>query len=179
MNEIYISTDGRNRRPDSRPTLHAQHRLGGIHRRQSAGCHLLSKSGDVARCAGASEDRRVVGQRNRRRGRRVARTWSRRSGRWRASVSWIQSLEGKPVFVAYPAGFDFLFVYWYLIKFGRRKSVQSLGAGHEVLRHGRAQNGLSSQHEKGTCRSAGSTNCRTLTWRWTMRSNRRACSVTC
>jgi hypothetical protein len=32
-------------------------------------------------------------------------------------VAWIKSLEGKPVFVAYPAGFDFLFVYWYLIRF--------------------------------------------------------------
>ena len=32
-------------------------------------------------------------------------------------VSWIKSLQGKPVFVAYPAGFDFLFVYWYLIKY--------------------------------------------------------------
>lgn len=32
-------------------------------------------------------------------------------------VSWIKSLSGKPVFVGYPAGFDFLFVYWYLIKF--------------------------------------------------------------
>ena len=32
-------------------------------------------------------------------------------------VNWIQSLDGKPVFVAYPAGFDFLFVYWYLIRF--------------------------------------------------------------
>lgn len=32
-------------------------------------------------------------------------------------VNWIKSLDGKPVFVAYPAGFDFLFVYWYLIKF--------------------------------------------------------------
>jgi hypothetical protein len=32
-------------------------------------------------------------------------------------VSWIKSLQGKPVFVAYPAGFDFLFVYWYLIRF--------------------------------------------------------------
>ena len=30
---------------------------------------------------------------------------------------WIYSLDGKPVFVAYPAGFDFLFVYWYLIRF--------------------------------------------------------------
>ncbi len=32
-------------------------------------------------------------------------------------VTWIRGLEGKPVFVAYPAGFDFLFVYWYLIRF--------------------------------------------------------------
>lgn len=32
-------------------------------------------------------------------------------------VNWVKSLDGKPVFVAYPAGFDFLFVYWYLIKF--------------------------------------------------------------
>jgi hypothetical protein len=34
-----------------------------------------------------------------------------------AYVTWIKSLPGRPVFVAYPAGFDFLFVYWYLIKF--------------------------------------------------------------
>ncbi len=32
-------------------------------------------------------------------------------------VRWIHSLPGKPVFVAYPAGFDFLFIYWYLIRF--------------------------------------------------------------
>ena len=32
-------------------------------------------------------------------------------------VAWIKGLGGKPVFVAYPAGFDFLFVYWYLIRF--------------------------------------------------------------
>ncbi len=32
-------------------------------------------------------------------------------------VAWIKTLKGKPVFVAYPAGFDFLFVYWYLIRF--------------------------------------------------------------
>jgi hypothetical protein len=32
-------------------------------------------------------------------------------------VAWIRGLRGKPVFVAYPAGFDFLFVYWYLIRF--------------------------------------------------------------
>ena len=34
-----------------------------------------------------------------------------------AYLAWIKGLPGKPVFVAYPAGFDFLFVYWYLIRF--------------------------------------------------------------
>lgn len=32
-------------------------------------------------------------------------------------VSWIRSLPGVPIFVAYPVGFDFTFVYWYLIRF--------------------------------------------------------------
>ena len=32
-------------------------------------------------------------------------------------VRWVRSLPGRPVFVAYPAGFDFLFVYWYLMRF--------------------------------------------------------------
>lgn len=35
----------------------------------------------------------------------------------RRYVDWIRSFEGRPVFVAYPAAFDFLFVYWYLIRF--------------------------------------------------------------
>ncbi|MGE3803587.1 MAG: 3'-5' exoribonuclease [Gemmataceae bacterium] len=32
-------------------------------------------------------------------------------------AAWVEQLPGKPVFVAYPAGFDFLFMYWYLIRF--------------------------------------------------------------
>jgi hypothetical protein len=32
-------------------------------------------------------------------------------------VEWTEGLPGKPVFVAYPAGFDFLFMYWYMIRF--------------------------------------------------------------
>lgn len=35
----------------------------------------------------------------------------------REYVHWLKGLPGKPVFVAYPAGFDFTFVYWYLIRF--------------------------------------------------------------
>ena len=30
---------------------------------------------------------------------------------------WVRALPGTPVFVAYPAAFDFMFVYWYLIRF--------------------------------------------------------------
>ena len=35
----------------------------------------------------------------------------------RRYVAWLKSLGAKTVFVAYPAGFDFMFVYWYLIRF--------------------------------------------------------------
>lgn len=32
-------------------------------------------------------------------------------------VAWLEALPGQPVFVGYPAAFDFMFVYWYLIRF--------------------------------------------------------------
>lgn len=35
-------------------------------------------------------------------------------------AAWLEGLPGRPVFVAYPAAFDFLFVYWYLIRFAGR-----------------------------------------------------------
>jgi hypothetical protein len=35
----------------------------------------------------------------------------------RRYVAWLKDLPGKPVFVGFPAGFDFLFVYWYLMRF--------------------------------------------------------------
>jgi hypothetical protein len=31
--------------------------------------------------------------------------------------AWLEALPGKPVFVGYPAAYDFMFVYWYLIRF--------------------------------------------------------------
>lgn len=57
--------------------------------------------------------------------------WARHPEAWEASrqdprnpadamidyVKWIDMLPGKPVFVGYPAAFDFLFVYWYLMRF--------------------------------------------------------------
>src|SRR5437867_2958921 len=32
-------------------------------------------------------------------------------------LAWLKALPGTPVFVGYPAAYDFLFVYWYLIRF--------------------------------------------------------------
>jgi len=32
-------------------------------------------------------------------------------------VTWLRQLPGKPVFVGYPAGFDFTFIRWYLVNF--------------------------------------------------------------
>jgi hypothetical protein len=32
-------------------------------------------------------------------------------------LEWLQSLPGKPVFVGYPAAFDFMFVAWYLLSY--------------------------------------------------------------
>jgi hypothetical protein len=32
-------------------------------------------------------------------------------------VRWVKALPGKPVFVGYPVAYDFLFVYWYMIRF--------------------------------------------------------------
>lgn len=32
-------------------------------------------------------------------------------------LAWVNALPGKPVFVAYPAAFDFPFVYWYLTEY--------------------------------------------------------------
>lgn len=35
-------------------------------------------------------------------------------------AEWLEALPGLPVFVGYPASFDFMFVYWYLIAFAGR-----------------------------------------------------------
>jgi len=57
--------------------------------------------------------------------------WSQRPAAWQACrqdcqapetvmpayVRWLKALPGKPVFVGFPAAYDFLFVYWYLMRF--------------------------------------------------------------
>jgi hypothetical protein len=62
---------------------------------------------------------------------KTAEWWSKQPDAWAACrqnletphaamhryVAWLKTLPEKPVFVGYPAGFDFSFVYWYLIRF--------------------------------------------------------------
>jgi hypothetical protein len=43
-------------------------------------------------------------------------------------VKWLARLPGRPVFVGYPAAFDFTFVYWYLVRF-----AGSSPFGHSAL----------------------------------------------
>ena len=35
----------------------------------------------------------------------------------KAYAEWLKGLPGKPVFVGYPVAYDFMFIYWYLIRF--------------------------------------------------------------
>lgn len=46
----------------------------------------------------------------------------------RGYCDWLEALPGVPVFTAYPAGFDFMFVQWYLIRF-----VNHSPFGHAAL----------------------------------------------
>ena len=42
-------------------------------------------------------------------------------------ATWLEGLSGRPVFVAYPLAFDFMFVYWYLIRFAGRSPFSHSG----------------------------------------------------
>ncbi len=42
-------------------------------------------------------------------------------------AEWLDGLPGKPVFVGYPVTYDFMFVYWYLIRFVGRSPFSHSG----------------------------------------------------
>lgn len=44
-----------------------------------------------------------------------------------AYVDWLEALPGTPVFVAYPLGYDFTFIYWYLMRFVGRSPFSHHG----------------------------------------------------
>jgi len=119
MSEIYISTDVETDGPIPGP--HSMLSLGAA--AYTADKRLLSTfSANLETLHGASAHPQT------------AAWWATQPAAWAACrsdlqapeevmtryVAWIEALQGKPVFVAYPAGFDFLFVYWYLIRFAGR-----------------------------------------------------------
>jgi DNA polymerase III alpha subunit (gram-positive type) len=48
-------------------------------------------------------------------------------------VTWLDGLPGRPVFVGYPVTFDFMFVYWYLIRFAGRSPFSHSGLDIKTL----------------------------------------------
>jgi hypothetical protein len=95
-----------------------------------------------------------------------------------AYVDWVEALPGKPVFVAMPAGFDFTFMFWYMMRFTGRCPFSWSALDIKTLAF--AMTGLPYRKcIKPRCRSAGSTTIRTPMSRSTMRSSKAPCSATC
>jgi hypothetical protein len=104
------------RGPDSRAALDAELRV----RRVRGGKTLVSTfSANLELLPGAAGDARTM------------EWWKLQPQAWAATrektrdpavvmpeyVRWLKALPGKPVFVGFPAAYDFKFVYWYLIRF--------------------------------------------------------------
>lgn len=116
MLETYVSTDVETDGPIPGP--HSMLSLGSA--AYSAGKRLLSTfSVNLETLPGAAAHPRT------------AAWWAENRAAWEACrkdpvppgeaiaryVTWLKGLPGRTVFVGYPASFDFLFVYWYLIRF--------------------------------------------------------------
>lgn len=63
-------------------------------------------------------------------------------------LDWLKALPGKVVFVAYPAAYDFMFVYWYLIRFTGESPFFSFGIRYKNICHGNAKKALSRDHQR-------------------------------
>ena len=116
MKEIYVSTDVETDGPIPGP--HSMLSLG-------SAAYLADKTlvstfaVNLETLPGASGDPRTMAW------------WQSRPAAWEACrqdlqppdvamkdyLAWLKQLPGRPVFVAYPAAYDFMFVYWYLIRF--------------------------------------------------------------
>ncbi len=127
MTEIYVSTDVETDGPI--PGLHSMLSLGSA--AYTADRQLMATfSTNLQTLPGASADPRT------------AAWWATQPDAWAACRhapeapetalpryrDWLRALPGKPVFVAYPVGFDFMFVHWYLIRFAGENPF-----GHSAL----------------------------------------------
>ena len=116
MNEIYISTD-----------IEADGPIPGPHSMLSIGAAAYTAEKALVSTFSANLETLPGAQPHP----KTAEWWAKQPQAWAACrkdlelperamaryANWIKSLGGTPAFVAYPAGFDFMFVYWYLMKF--------------------------------------------------------------
>ncbi len=98
----------------------------------------------------------------------------------RKYLAWLKQFRlGKPVFVAYPAGFDFSFCLLVSHPLRGREPVLAFGAGHQDLCDGPPEMRLSRWPPSATCQRAGLMTCPTTTSRSTMPLNKARFSATC
>lgn len=127
MNEIYVSTDVETDGPIPGP--HSMLSFGSA--AYAADKRLLATfSANLETLAGAAPHPQT------------AAWWATQPAAWAACrtnpeaperampryAEWLGTLPGRPVFVGYPAAFDFLFIHWYLIRF-----VGTSPFGHSAL----------------------------------------------
>jgi hypothetical protein len=117
--EIYVSTDIEADGPIPGP--YSMLSLGSAAFRADGSC-VDTFSANLKTLEGATQDPKTMAW------------WADRPENWKACrenprevreameeyASWLESLPGRPVFVGYPAAYDFTFVYWYLIRFTGR-----------------------------------------------------------
>lgn len=116
MIEIYVSTDVEADGPIPGP--HSMLSLGSA-AFQADGSQLATFSANLELLPGAAGHAETM------------KWWKSQPDAWRACrkelkppaevmasyAAWLERLPGRPVFVGYPASYDFMFVYWYLIRF--------------------------------------------------------------
>ncbi len=124
MNEIYVSTDVETDGPIPGP--HSMLSLGSAAFNEK-GLLLVTFTANLDLLPGATAHPRN------------AEFWQKNPEAWEACrrdpqppevvmaryAAWLKALPGSPVFVGYPVAFDFMFVYWYLMRF----------VGESPLRH--------------------------------------------
>ena len=116
MSEIYISTDIETDGPIPGPNSMLSF---GSAAYSDQGRLLSTFAANLELLDGANPDEKTMSE-----------FWSKQPEAWSACrknlrhpkeamseyVRWVKALPGTPVFVGYPATFDFMFVYWYLIR---------------------------------------------------------------
>jgi hypothetical protein len=92
---------------------------------------------------------------------------------------WLKILPGVPVFVAYPVGFDFTFVYWYLHRFAGESPFSHSALDIKTLAMALLGKGYRESGKRSWPRRWSQTNAHTLTSHSTMLSNRAPSSAEC